>query len=308
MQLLNQYHQYQNKHNQYSPKFKQILPKHLYINSTGYGQDEKWALGTIGIIDSAKNDINSGTPFNTLIRRVAKQYNKILTKVGCFTAFGRRRTDGDIGSTPIQGRYEIYKQKFIEMVEKDPQNTALTVYPEVIYGKKEKLVKKLYTEKCFLEDTGVNISLNKTMLTVRDSSSETNLDKLYHDSSKVTCRISSPSPKTTAVVYKEVASIVDRVQNNKEELTPENINKITKDVARVHWLMSQTRPYYRGSAGIADIMAKSLFESKGIQVSCYKKDVNPNLEAFVRPYPEYVNEYKNFFSEALKPIQDSKSV
>lgn len=53
-------------------------------------------------------------------------------------------------------------------------------------------------------------------------------------------------------------------------------------------------------------MAKSLFESKGIQVSPYKKDINPNMEAFVMPVEKYMDEYENFFTSPLKSFEDVK--
>ena len=290
MQIINQY-----QNNQYSPKFKQILPKHLYINSAGYAKDEKWALGAIDIIDGAKKEINRGISFNYLINEIANQYNQMSKKIGYFSTFGKMRENGLRCNTTINKQYDIYKSKFVNLIENDPENTKLTNPRSAsVVGDK-----KLHTMKYVWGSGNRFVILNKSLVTIREGAD---------NSKEVKCQIFSPGTRAIPIVYKKIDSIFRRVQNNNDELTPENIDKITKDVAKVHWLISQTRPYYRGSAGIADIMAKSLFESKGIQVSPYKKDINPNLEAFVRSDSEYVNEYKNFFSESLKPIQDNKSV
>lgn len=88
-------------------------------------------------------------------------------------------------------------------------------------------------------------------------------------------------------------SLYSRIRKDKVS----DLDKTAKDIAELHWLLCQAAPFDRGSAGIADMVTKSLFEAKKIQVSPWKKDVVPDLEALTTPLEVFKSRYANFFQK-----------
>jgi hypothetical protein len=66
-------------------------------------------------------------------------------------------------------------------------------------------------------------------------------------------------------------------------------------VAEMEWLGAQTWKYYRGGAGTAQAVSRSLLEISGIDSGRFKPGVDPNLEALTTPLPQYIQNYIDFF-------------
>lgn len=265
---------YMNNYNKkYVPNFKQIKPEYLLIS--GYGQDMFWARGAVKIIKKAKQQIKIKSDFRKIMDFIAKSYGKICHSV----KYGEIRQGN--GTTVIAGRYVLYKSRLLKLVAQN--DTTRFNLPAKIHISKARLKsmqnKVVKLNSVIYYPSGRNSDENELLMIV--------------------------SPDTTVIkpVFKEIDNIYKGIVANRKELSPENIEYITQSIAKIHWLLSQVRPYVRGSAGIADIFAKSLFEAKGIQTSSYKTGVNPNMEAFVSPLKEYVQKYKDFFSVPLIPIK-----
>lgn len=83
--------------------------------------------------------------------------------------------------------------------------------------------------------------------------------------------------------------------------TPENLQKTIDKIATLHWLFSVAMPYRRGSAGIADILTKALFDHLEIETPCWRLDNSPDLEAMATPkVKDFVAIYPLLFEEPLR--------
>lgn len=266
------------------PSFKQIKPEHLFINSAGYEKNQYWARECINIIEDSVNNIKtSKVSFKSLIDYIADQYRNSMQS----SIFGQERFC--YGKTMINGRYDVYKNRLLKLVK-----TKKTKYIDDFNYCEGEVQAKIHTSQIVSTVNGKKIKLNEVRLL------ELEFPREY------SClELSAPPVSTIKCVFDEIKPIYKRILNNNDSLTDKNITTITQDIAKIHWLLSQARPYMRGSAGVADIVAKTLFEAKGIQVSAYKKDVNPNMEAFVMGLDEYVKKYKDFFTEPLRPITNN---
>lgn len=85
--------------------------------------------------------------------------------------------------------------------------------------------------------------------------------------------------------------IVLKAKSKNPETLREGIGKI----AEIHWWFAQSVPYCRGSAAIGDAFAKVNGDLLGIRIPGYKENIAPDLEAFVRPLPDFVKHYVTFF-------------
>ena len=79
----------------------------------------------------------------------------------------------------------------------------------------------------------------------------------------------------------------------------ETLRHTTEQIAEMHWWLAHSMPYCRGSAGIADMFSKVLFDATGIEVPCWKNGLAPDMEAFITPLSEYKEQYHHFFEKEL---------
>lgn len=81
------------------------------------------------------------------------------------------------------------------------------------------------------------------------------------------------------------------MKNKDNKTLAETVDKI----AEIYWLISQAWPYKRGSAALADMMTKVIFDWLNIKISPWKKDINPNIEALINPLDDFKNTYASLF-------------
>ncbi|MCQ2789060.1 MAG: hypothetical protein MJ229_01655 [bacterium] len=168
-------------------------------------------------------------------------------------------------SNEMNEKYEPYNKMGLDFLEKNSKTNN-------------------YRVSAKLKSQNINVNLN-TVTSFEDK-----------NGNKV-AKVISPPDYVVTPTMKEIGEIYKSIQKE------DNIDKIVDSTAQIHWLMSQARPYVRGTAGIADILCKSIFEAKGIQVSEYKEGINPNIEAFFTQIDEFSKKYPSFFSEPLKQME-----
>jgi hypothetical protein len=76
-------------------------------------------------------------------------------------------------------------------------------------------------------------------------------------------------------------------------------------VGELHWWLAQAMPYERGSAAIVDMLTKSIFLRRGIQVTPYQRGVVPDLDAFAEPNPKaFAKRYGTLFVETPQLVNE----
>lgn len=263
-------------------RFGQIKPEHLFISLPMYEKNQTWAEKSIKIIENAKDKIKQKEPFESVMNFISEEY-KSFGKLFNNYSFGALRTEG----LPI------------ETMVSEKNSYAPYLHKLSTLPKKQGISRKINVN--FVNFKALNFTFNykKTPFTKISLINEdlSSYYRQYYGNNLLIIQ----HPYGAAKIKKglaEVKPLYNKIITNNQQ----NINEITQDAAKIHWLLSQTAPFYRGSAGIADIFCKSLFESKNIQVSPYKHNIDPNLEAFMQNIDEYTNNYQNFFQTTLKPF------
>lgn len=99
---------------------------------------------------------------------------------------------------------------------------------------------------------------------------------------------------------KEANRILELLEKVYLEILDENeYDQIVSKIARLHWWFSQATPYNRGSAAIAEAICQALLRYKGLnweKIPYLMIDVDvlcePNLEEFIRIYPNFYREMR----------------
>ena len=74
-------------------------------------------------------------------------------------------------------------------------------------------------------------------------------------------------------------------------LTPET----EKEIAKLHFIITNALPFSRGTAGIANLLTRSLYKAFGIVLPATRENVSLDLEAFCNSLEEYQKNWKNYF-------------
>lgn len=94
-----------------------------------------------------------------------------------------------------------------------------------------------------------------------------------------------------------IAQDLDGGSRSQDEPT---LTSIVDHAAKVYWLLSHAWPYKRGSACIADLSTKVIFDRLGIEVPAFKPEHYPNINALFSPVEMFRPDYPSFFQGAFR--------
>lgn len=270
--------------------FGQILPEHLFINSQKYEKNQAWAFHVIDVLEQAKTKIDKNTKFGDLMNFISTGYGKFFAPSS--NDYGRLRTKTQVVQTFIseKNRYSPYLKPLMTFANEE----GASMYTDFSGNVHKSKVYKTYLKP---NQRFFKTELSRLLL-AKDKLSQSEIEIF----GKHLLLLESVPPKSIKPTFKKIEPIYEEIKANNEELSPQNIQKLTKGIAKIHWYLSQLTPYCRGSAGIADAFAKTMFEAKGIQVSPYRPKIDPNLEAFTMTIEEYTQRYQSFFSKPLRKV------
>lgn len=98
--------------------------------------------------------------------------------------------------------------------------------------------------------------------------------------------------------YNEIMKSVQKKVSG-EKLTTEELKQAEDNIAQIHFIITNTLPFERGSAGVANIMTRSLYKALGVDLPAVKKYVALDLEAFCQPLDKYKQNWNTFFELPL---------
>ena len=108
-------------------------------------------------------------------------------------------------------------------------------------------------------------------------------------------------------MFEEVDVVFDKIKRFQETIecgvaarNADNLEKVVGLVAQIYWMLSQTLPYKRGSAGIADLATKATFDYLGVHVPCWKENSDANIMALLYEMGDFKHKYASYFKEPLE--------
>lgn len=284
----------QNSINPYSSSrqisFGQITPEHLFIRIRGFNKNQKWADTMVKTVNKTKSKISKGKNFDKVYKSIYKNYHKFFKRDYSLDSeirkvFGVFRSDADnIETVCFANKFKSYRQRFIEFFNKFE---SIDSFNKSVMAKS----KSVKIEKPIGEN-GKNVELST--MEISD-----NYLYLFENTGEKEKFVAVHTPPATSVkpVLKHIEKLYKDVTSIKKVKTQEDLNFANKKIAEMHWYFTQVMPFKRGSAGIADVFTKSIYESLGVQVHPWKQGVAPDLEAYVRNFDDYVENYPSFFEK-----------
>lgn len=293
--------------NPYSVAFGQIKPEYLFINHKGFGKDTKWAKAMVDTIEQTSKKIQKGeTDFDKILAFVAENYRKYYRKKPNENWFGFFRTQNEnLWCTPLYyKRYNFIHKRINNIFLKDShENVEEYVDNWVLNIKRKGNNSNIYKDytlcKAHIHKIRANINGEKVPLTTLYKFYEFfDGKKTYKNTlgKKEGFMIQHTSSEYIPTVLLKINTLYNRIISDKSK----DLSKTTSKIAEIHWFLCQATPFKRGSAGIADMITKSIFEAKGIQVSPWRKDIAPDLEALITPLNVFKEKYTSFFRRPLK--------
>lgn len=294
--------------------FGQILPEHLFIKLDGFEKNMSWADSMIECVNNSMVKIQKGAKFSDVLKYIAKNYNDYFTNYypckylmsdfdNGISPFGLlRRGRHSTEHTAISGKYKSYRERFVNFFNKHQSIDTMNKFyvgniqnyqNNFIFIKTKKMVvtQNLEKERKPIKLSEIEISQEKL---------SDKLEKCYGDK-LILCN--TPSSDSIKPVLKHIETLYSDVTKIKKVKTQSELDFCNEKIAEIQWYFAQVTPFLRGSAGIADVFSKSVYEGLGVQVSSWKKGVAPDLEAYVRTLDDYVSNYTTFF-EKLPKIMD----
>jgi hypothetical protein len=123
----------------------------------------------------------------------------------------------------------------------------------------------------------------------------------YHEIT-VTSAEASATPAAFAEmnrVFEQLRSLKKQLDTGARQKNDSSLRAVVDGVSDLYWIMSQAWPYGRGSAGVADLVAKLAFDWFDIRTPRWKDNENPNIIALLTPQQEFRSEYATMYAEDL---------
>lgn len=261
--------------------FGKVEPEMLFIKIPGFDKDFNWANAMVKTIDKTVGVITLGkTSLMNLLDGIKKDYVKYFTEKTAPKVQNVENVNYGVDRkgellTFLVGRYNGYFDRASELVLKD---YAIFDEEQICNTRLADFDKSVQLTKTFYNLENFEIHWQHT--------DAQNIQKVMDYSSKI---------------YEDISILRSKLLkgNDKEML----LNEINKKVAELHWYLANATPYEKGSAGIVDVLTKSIYESMNIQTSPWKKGLSPDMEAFVTPLNEFIEKYPSYFDSPPKFIK-----
>jgi len=272
--------------NQSQISFKQVTPEHFFIKMSGYLPDYQWGKFVSNLANSAKKGVLK--PISTVdadLLRLSKKYHnyKFTREFWGGVDFGTVKDShhSDLFATVQKGaKYGEYHDP-CQKILKDNEaklTTRTILYPLL---KATKLFKAFQIQN---EVDGKEVVLTQIGYELKDGFPKQTLHLIH------------PPYNTAKILIEKSQKILNELKPYKsKKLTEEDTTKVYEKIGAIHWCLAQGMPFQRGSAALADVYTKSLFEALNIQTTPWKNGLAPDWEAFITPLDEYSKKYRSFF-------------
>lgn len=284
--------------------FGQIVPEHLFIRMPGYGKDLHWANTMVDAINTSIQDITAGNGnFESVLNFVAEKYRNCFHLVNGTQRFGVFR-NSVLSTYIISKRYHPYQKDIAELIrQKGRKDVSIDwdASARIFKSKRKNLRSEGVSIKADIYTQHIDVEGSKIPATTSYRIFKTTSDFEI---------IKNLDGKREAFVWHHpwpeyIPKLMGKAKTSFLDVLDDSISKpeiINQKIGKLHWLLIQTMPFDRGSAGISDVITKILFEVKNIQVSKWRKNIAPDMEALVTPMEEYQKRYVDFFDTPPRPF------
>lgn len=283
----------------HTKSFGKIAPNYFFINHSAYAKDMNWAKAvTASVVEVVPQIKAKKINFKEALDFIARRYKEHFSSSNI--DFGMPRTD-TLHTYLNQDKYVSYAGKARKIFSQGQKNLNGD-YPKrhlvgALTGKVNNEASGSIPVKYDYYTKYIKIDEKKTALT--ETIRIFNLPKEIEMPTNMNGEILAWQ-HTDCTEIPGVLSRVETLYSKLMDSKQNNLDKIVERIAEIHWLLAQTAPFKRGSAGISDAVTKALFEAKNIQISQWKAGIVPDCEALTSSLREFKLNYAGFFKKHPK--------
>ena len=234
-----------------------ILSSRQRLDSIQYKHWSEWAIRATTISDIVSQEIKSGVPFSKIVDETSEAYASVFTS--SHSERGMKRYGGVL-ITPYgpEGAYREYNKRFDVLA----QTHRKSPYKDLE-----------------LTQIGPYVRDNRpTMAMIHPEGKDNIKNAISH----------------AAEHYDSIVPLIEKKDFGRK-LNLSELKFASDEIAKIHYIMTNSTPFVRGSAGIAGILTRSLNKALGLPNTATRKNVALDLEAFCRNYDDYVKNWVSFF-------------
>ncbi|MBY0405307.1 MAG: hypothetical protein K2X66_15515, partial [Cyanobacteria bacterium] len=261
----------------------------LFINSPGFDTNEAWAKEMWQLVQQASSKVQHDEyqTAEQILDSFSKSYQKLTGKGNWFNTPHSHRPPWELSKISGPGTKQtsiIRRAPYLDRIRAMAQS-GLSGEAAQKEAKKMNLYLPQFQPLEYLhfqEQDG--ILLTATVQGKHPQGGEM-LGWLYVDA------------ETSRKCLEKVETLTQEVLSYKGNLTPLNQKKAVKAIAQIHWWMIHSISFNGGTAGLTDMLSKTLFDAIGMKTSPWKKGIVPDMEVFVNTLDRYTEKYPQFFEK-----------
>jgi hypothetical protein len=253
------------------PASPSINQTRLLIRMPGFQQDVSWAQAMEAVIRDTSTHLQNFPTFTDLLNRLSTQYRH----------YKQQSTSSSVSNSPY---YQAKDAADFAQLRQEIQSTEI----------KDRYLPYQGRVSALLDASGrhwMKISTGTTDIPLTMTARVGDKTYWIHPSPQAFRQLSPMMDK----LYRQTLAMKNQPQNI------ETRQAALRNIATLHWLLVQTMPYKRGTAGLADIMSKTLMDALKLPTGPWKAGLAPDLEALTRPLNDFVSHYAEFFETSPIP-------
>ena len=286
-------------------KNTELTPDNFYIKINGYGKNEQWAREMVDITEQASTMISDGKGSDEVLAYLAQETRTLSLSNGKFD-YGRATSQGILRSqrdgyfcdnsisehgaiTSFEAnQYSSYAERFRETAKHPLTNP---------YEGRFELTRLFLEEEYPIDEQSYDPNNPKHGYSIDE-----NGNKHYYEKTGAMVHPKGKYVSGALDVVKEKQDFVINKYKGKA-LTKKDLNDINEIVAEIHWILSHSMPWGRGSAGISQAYVLSIYQSLGLKVYPPKEGISFDLEAFCTELSDYKQKYKYYYEKEPEIIK-----
>lgn len=265
-------------------------PDTLFINAPGFNKNMEWAEKMYKDVETAAKNIELKilTTAYSVLDYLSEGYYAYV-KHGKWKPHNFKRNFAPVDGRNISQESALRRKMFIgklREIMKEHEN-ELVNKPYLLLGEPGKKITGKSIKVYYPKENGIEVTGIASVEHEKNTPKHPNYRIGWYYVSQKTWR---------KKILPIVEGLFSEILNSKGKINnQQNLDEAVEKVSKTHWWTIHGMPFIGGTAGITDKFVKTLFKFLNIDVSCYKKNVIPDMIALSSNLQDFTKQYPSFF-------------
>lgn len=277
-------------------KSLELTPEHFFIKIPGYGRDKIWGEGIASATNMASELIARGKKMDEVLKFITNNLKLYESDTDKMRKIGVLRTDRPGWNSDKRladlyrqlqynyAPYSAYEKRYDKMVQ-NKKWEVMDSSMAFVDARRSISVSNPFNNFAVTEICNEGILAADTMEPVKHGAFEKYL-KFPH-----------------GVYASNALDRVEKIYNHINQkfrtkiITEKDLPLINENVAEIHWIMTQSMPWGRGTDATANSFVKAIYKSLAIKTYPPRKGLSFDLEAFCTELKDYKKNYASYYEK-----------